>query len=48
MINAATYAVATVNGAFDVTIMVRNSASFLKRRAMACFRAIESQFTYEL
>ncbi len=48
MINAATYAVATVNGAFDVTIIVHKSASFRKRRAMACFRAIESQFIYEL
>ena len=47
MINAATYAVAPVNGAFDVTIVIERFPSFRNIRAAVTALQIECQVNYE-
>ena len=46
MTKAATYTVAAVNGAFEVTIVIQRSPSFRNMRATVTSLQIECQFDY--
>jgi len=46
MMDTARYAVAAVNGAFDVNIVTQRLPSFRKRRAMVISSPIECQSDY--